>query len=180
MSAHHRRAARRERQAAELLGTERVIRGRYESAPDCKPVTLPCGVVLSPEVKTRARLPALVTKALDQAKGYGPAGSVPAAVLSATGGEPLIVLSLRTFRVIAGLDSPPCSPAQLPIAFSDLGPDESRVVEAVAARLRMGARQYGPLDVEGDRRDWRHEAAEEALDLAAYLACELLRPRKSP
>ena len=178
MSAHHRRAARRERQAAELLGTERVIRSRYESAPDCKPVTLPCGVVLSPEVKTRARLLALVTKALEQAKGYGPAGSVPAAVLSATGGKPLIVLPLRAFRIIAGLDAPAAT-AQLPITFPDLGPDESRVVEAVAARLRMGARQYGPLDLATDRRDWRHEAAEEALDLAAYLACELLRPRKT-
>lgn len=104
MTAHHRRAARRERQAAELLGTERVHRSRFESAPDCKPVTLPCGVVLSPEVKTRKALPALVTKALAQAKGYGPAGSVPVAVLSATGGEPVIVLPLRAFRVVAGLD----------------------------------------------------------------------------
>ena len=101
----YRRAARRERQAAEFLGTRRVHRSRFESAPDVEPVTLPCGLTLSCEVKTRKRLPALVTKALAQAAGYAPSGAVPAAVLSATGGEPLIVLPLRTFRTIAGLEA---------------------------------------------------------------------------
>lgn len=180
MSAQHRRAARRERQAARLLGTERVHRGRYERAPDVKPVRLPCGLVLVPEVKTRARLPALVTKALEQAKGYGPKGAVPAAVLSATGAEPLIVLPLRAFRVVAGLEGPPAEDPQTALAFPDLGEDERRVLEQIAARLRMGAGQYGALDVEGDPRDWRKEASEEALDLAVYLAAELLRRAAQP
>lgn len=59
-----------------------------------------------------------------------------------------------------------------------LGPDERRVLLAVARRLAMGQRQYGALDVAGDRRDWRKEAAEEALDASVYLACELLRERR--
>ncbi len=174
MSAH-RRAARREKQCADLLGTTRIHRSRFESAPDVEPVTLPCGVTLQPEVKTRKTLPALVTAALAQAAGYGPKGSVPAAVLSATGGEPLIVLPLRAFRVIAGLDGAPQPGPQVPLAFPDLGDDERRVLETIAARLRMGARQYGPLDIGGDARDWQREAAEELLDGCVYLACEAMR-----
>jgi hypothetical protein len=100
-----RRAARRERQAARLLGTERVrYRERFERAPDCVPVVLPCGLTLMPEVKTRERLPVLLTRALAQAAAYGPAGSIPIAVLSATGGEPVVVLSIHAFRIIASLE----------------------------------------------------------------------------
>lgn len=150
-------------------------RSRFEREPDCKPAALPCGVVLSPEIKTRKKLPALVTAALTQAKGYGPPGSVPAAVLSQTGGEPVIVLPLRAFRRIAGLDA--AEPTQLPIAFPDLGADELRVLQAIAARLSMGARQYGALAIVDDARDWRTEAAEELLDGCAYLACEAIRRR---
>lgn len=163
----HTRAARRERQAASLLGTTRIHRSRYESAPDVAPVTLPCGVVLSCEVKTRKRLPALLVAALAQAKRYAPE-AVPTAVVSATGGEPLIVLPLRAFRRIAGLDALPVPPAVL-------GTDEFRVLEAIAARLRLGRDVYGALDVDGDPRDWLREASEEALDLAVYLAAALLR-----
>ena len=172
----HRRTADRERQAAELLGTTRVKRSRYESAPDVAPVRLPCGLTLMPEVKTRRRLPKLVTGALAQAERYAPPGAIPAAVLSETGGEPMIVLALRAFRRIAGLE--PTEPtAQIPIAFPTLGPDELRVVEALAARLAMGAGHYGPLQLDVDPRDWRQEAAEELLDACAYLACALLRRR---
>ena len=169
----HRRAANRERQAASLLGTRRVHRGRYESAPDVEPVTLPCKITLQVEVKTRAKLPALVTSALAQAARYAP-GAVPAVVMSATGAEPLIALPLRAFRRIAGLEVAEADP-QTALRFPELGADELRVVETVAARLRMGARQYGPLDVQGDRRDWRQEAAEELLDGCVYLACEAMR-----
>lgn len=173
-----RRSADRERQAATLLGTERVKRSRFESAPDCKPVTLPCGVVLSPEIKTRKKLPALVRTALTQAKGYGPPGSVPAAVLSETGGEPVIVVPLRAFRLIAGIE--PTEPrTQIPIAFPDLGSDELRVLQAIAARLTMGARQYGMLSISGDARDWQKEGAEELLDGCVYLACEAIRRRST-
>lgn len=104
MSAVHARAARREREAASLLGTKRVHRSRYEKAPDVEPVPLPCGLVLSVEVKTRAKLPRLVTKALEQAEGYGVTGQVPAVVMSETGGEALIVLPLRAFVRAVGLE----------------------------------------------------------------------------
>jgi hypothetical protein len=171
MSAHV-RAARRERQAAALLGSRRVLRSRYESAPDLEPVRLPCGELLSVEVKTRKALPSLLRKALAQAAGYGPAGAVPCAVVSQTGGEPIIALPLRAFRRIAGLE--PAAPA------GPAADDESRVLEAIAARLRLGRRVYGPLDIEGDARDWRREALEEALDLAVYLAAALLRDETLP
>jgi hypothetical protein len=140
-------------------------------------VTLPCGVVLMPEVKTRKTLPALVARALTQAKGYGPPGSVPAAVLSATGEEPVIVIPLRAFRLVAGLDGHAVSEPQMGLLFPDLGADELRVLETIAGRLRFGARQYGALDVGRDRRDWRDEEAEELLDGCVYLACEAMRKR---
>jgi hypothetical protein len=64
---------------------------------------------------------------------------------------------------------------ELDEACDALGLDELRVVALVAKRLVLGRKVYGPLDVAGDRRDWRHEASEEALDCAVYLACESIR-----
>lgn len=97
MSATHRRAARREREAANALGVRRVHRSRYESAPDVEPLTLPNGVVIQAEVKTRGRLPALVRNAIAQARKYAPPGVVPLAILSETGGEAVAVVPLRAF-----------------------------------------------------------------------------------
>jgi hypothetical protein len=61
----------------------------------------------------------------------------------------------------------------------DLGPDEVRVVlhvaKHVADRLRLGARQYGALDIAADKRDWAHEASEEMADGAIYLAIDALK-----
>lgn len=105
MSATSRRSAARERQAAELLGTKRVHRSRYQRAPDVEPVVLPSGEVLSCEVKTRKRLPALLRDALAQAKRYAPSTSaVPIAVISEFGGEPIACLSLRALRRLLGLE----------------------------------------------------------------------------
>jgi hypothetical protein len=56
-----------------------------------------------------------------------------------------------------------------------LEPDAVRVLEAIRDRLRAGRRQYGDLDIATDVRDWSREAAEEAQDLAVYLAIRLLR-----
>ncbi|HSY24911.1 MAG TPA: hypothetical protein VK841_22455 [Polyangiaceae bacterium] len=64
-------------------------------------------------------------------------------------------------------------------AIADLAEDERRVLLAIAKRLSHGARLYGKLDVEGDRRDWRAEGAEELLDGCVYLACESLRKSES-
>src|SRR6185369_11387483 len=57
--------------------------------------------------------------------------------------------------------------------------DERAVLKAIDARLRMGLRQYGKLDIAKDPRRWTKEALEEALDLAVYLACALMRQEKS-
>jgi hypothetical protein len=59
--------------------------------------------------------------------------------------------------------------------LDDLNEDEARVVLTFARRISAGRDAYGPLDLARDRRDFRKEAGEEALDLAAYLAFELVR-----
>lgn len=97
------RAARREREAAAVLGSTRVHRRAGQSAPDVRAVRLESGAVLGPEVKTRARLPKLLTAALDQARGYFP-NAVALAVISETGGRALAVLDLRAFAALVGLD----------------------------------------------------------------------------
>ncbi len=168
MSAHT-RAARRERQAAELLGSKRVLRSRYESAPDVEPVMLPCGVRLVVEVKTRKTIPGLVTAALRQAAGYGARGDVAAAVLSSTGEEPVIVLPLRAFRRIAGLEVSAANDPQVALALDvELGADERRVLAYLRDRLLEGQRRYGALDLARDPRDWKRERAEECADLLIY------------
>lgn len=114
MSAVHARAARREREAASLLGSRRVHRGRYERAPDVEPVRLADGTVLVPEAKTRKALPRWLVAAVGQARGYLP-GAVPLVVLSELGGEPLAVLPLQDLARLLGLQ-PPKRGAQLPLA----------------------------------------------------------------
>ena len=72
------------------------------------------------------------------------------------------------------------SPAsELLMVLSELGDGERAVLLAIAKRLAMGRQQYGALDPAGDPRDWKREAAEEALDASVYLACELLRERRA-
>lgn len=103
MSLVSRRAARRELEAARSFGVRRTTyRLKFESAADTELVKLPCGAVLSVEVKSRKHLPKLLTRALAQAQRYEPA-AVPVVVISELGGEALVVLSLRVFREIAGL-----------------------------------------------------------------------------
>jgi hypothetical protein len=103
MSAIHKRAARRELQAARLLGVARQQRLRFESKPDLAPLLLRCGITLQCEVKTRKKLPRLLVTALAQAKRYEPE-AIPAAILSETGGQPIICLPLRDFQKIAGIE----------------------------------------------------------------------------
>lgn len=79
-----------------------MLRSRYESAPDVEPVVLPSGHTLSVEVKTRAKLPVLLTSALEQAAGYAPE-AIPCVVLSETGGTALLVLPLKAFAAIVGV-----------------------------------------------------------------------------
>jgi hypothetical protein len=60
---------------------------------------------------------------------------------------------------------------------AELGRDELRLLVLVAERLAAGRRRYGSLDIEGDARDFRNEALEEAADGLAYVACALIRGR---
>jgi hypothetical protein len=70
--------------------------------------------------------------------------------------------------------------ADLAATLALLNDDEVRVVLLIAKRLVVGRKAYGPLDIQGDRRDWGHEASEEALDCAVYLAAETLRREARP
>ena len=106
MSASSRRAADRERQAAAILGTERIKRSRFEKAADVKLVVLEDGTMLQPEIKTRKKLPTYLAKALAQAASYAPKGAVPVAVISEHGGSALVVLDARSFARIAGITKP--------------------------------------------------------------------------
>jgi hypothetical protein len=175
MSAQHARAARRERQAAELLGSKRVRRRPYERAPDVEPVKLGDGTVLVPESKTRGKLPKWIVGAVEQARGYLP-GAVPLVVLSQTGGEPLGLLPLRDLSRLLGIRTEGAE-TQLPLApqpdelqtiSRELGDVERRVLYLLAKRLLVGQRNYGRLNLATDARDWRRERAEELAGALVY------------
>lgn len=68
-------------------------------------------------------------------------------------------------------------PAQLFVDVHGLEPDAIRVVERVVERLRLGQRQYGPLVLATNPRDWKAEAVEELLDATAYLAMQSVKER---
>ena len=106
MTAASRRGKSAEERAARALGTKRIRRRHYgESAPDLEPVVLPSGAMLGPEVKSRKRLPRLVTGALDQACRYFGTRAIPVAVLFQKGAQKGIVcLDLDTFARLVGLD----------------------------------------------------------------------------
>ena len=58
--------------------------------------------------------------------------------------------------------------ARLAAIVSELGADEVRVLEALAARLLEGQRAYGRLDLRHDARDWRKERGQELADALIY------------
>lgn len=62
--------------------------------------------------------------------------------------------------------------SELASVWTKLGPMERQVIVHVAERLLMGQGAYGPLY--SRKKNWRKEAAEEALDGVVYSACELI------
>lgn len=101
-----RRAARREREAAAVLGSTRVHRARGERAPDVEPIRFGDGTVVAvPEVKTRATLPKWLKKALEQARGYHE-DAIPLVVLSETGGPAIAVIPLTDLATLVGIRAP--------------------------------------------------------------------------
>jgi len=106
MKGAHRRAADRERQAANILGIKRIAhRPTFVSMPDLEPIRFENGMVLQPEVATRARLPALLKKKVAQARKYSP-DAVPLVVISERGGDPYAFLPLVRFAELVGLREP--------------------------------------------------------------------------
>lgn len=99
----------REREAARVLGGRRIPRAYGRSAPDLEPLVLPSGETIICEVKNRARLPRLLTDALQQAARYLPSAT-PVAVVSQRGGAALAVLTLRDFARLVGVVVPTLKP----------------------------------------------------------------------
>jgi len=59
--------------------------------------------------------------------------------------------------------------------------DEVRVIHAILRRVHRARREYGPLRLGTDARDFRHEAACEAFDAMFYVAIEdVRRQRQEP
>jgi hypothetical protein len=56
--------------------------------------------------------------------------------------------------------------------------DDVRILDCLRQRLELGHAEYGGFNVEREQRDWWHEASEEALDCAVYLAARLVRGRE--
>jgi hypothetical protein len=59
-----------------------------------------------------------------------------------------------------------------------LSDDELHVLLTIAVRAWVGQSNYGCLQLASDRRDFRHEALEEACDATFYLAAALLSAQK--
>ena len=64
-------------------------------------------------------------------------------------------------------------------ALEHLPPDECEIVtraaEMVAEGAGIGLGSYGPLRLDRDKRDFRHEAEQEVRDLLFYLIADNLR-----
>jgi hypothetical protein len=69
--------------------------------------------------------------------------------------------------------------ADLAAVARRLSDDELRVLLTIAVRAWIGQSRYGCPRLAGDRRDFRGEAFEEAVDAAFYIAAALLRPRSA-
>lgn len=55
--------------------------------------------------------------------------------------------------------------------WEKLGEGERNILMTFLMRLYAGQRKFGPLT--RDKKDWKYESIEEALDLAVYLSCAL-------
>jgi hypothetical protein len=97
------RGTRLERRTARILGSQRITRARGKSAPDVCAVLDRAGEQYQPECKSgMRRLPAVVRKALAQARRYTP-DAVPVAVVSDVGGEAVACLPLDAFARLLGV-----------------------------------------------------------------------------
>ena len=72
------------------------------------------------------------------------------------------------------------TPQELERMIARLGHEERDVAVTIVQRLVRGREQYGELRLAIDQRDFRQEAAEEALDLAVYAAMLVRRLANPP
>jgi len=90
---------------------------KRESVPDTEPVRLASGRLLQPEVKSRARLPKLLTDALAQARRYAPTAE-PVAVFYERGSRRgIVVLDAELFTELVGIRDDRAA-AQLSLALT--------------------------------------------------------------
>jgi len=82
---------------------------------------------------------------------------------------------------LPGCENDPCTPIlkELVEYCGDLNADELRVVTAVAERMSRGRKEYGPLDLSIDIRNFKHEGAQELLDFVAYEIMQRLKENRS-
>lgn len=76
--------------------------------------------------------------------------------------------------------SEPVAAPSLDEILAQLEPDAKRVIAFIGARLLIGQRQYGRLEIAKDKRDWRKERDEEAADLLFYVAAAMLKRDLTP
>ncbi len=56
-------------------------------------------------------------------------------------------------------------------SMQDIGPNASEMLQKIAERLSVGAKQYGDWN---EKKDWKRETIEEHLDATVYLTRALL------
>ena len=104
MSIEQARAASRERKAAKIFGTTRVVRKAKGRLPDAIPFELKTGECVQLEVKNgMKRCPRVLVKALDQAKAYTPE-AIPIAVFSDVGGTDIACVAAKDLARWMGIE----------------------------------------------------------------------------
>lgn len=98
-----RRAAAHERDVARAIGSRRTATiGSRRSEADVAPIVVR-GMRLAIEAKLRGRLPALITRGLEQARSYA-RGAVPVVVAREIGGRAIVCMDLAAWCELVGLD----------------------------------------------------------------------------
>lgn len=66
----------------------------------------------------------------------------------------------------------------LALRYERLNDDEREVIREVIEGLERGREVYGPLDIDGDARDFEVEALQEHRDAVVYLTVETIARRR--
>lgn len=122
-----------ERKTAKELGTKRVHRSHFGTAPDVEPIPLADGRRVVVECKSRKALPKLLSDAMSQCQGYSTTSDVPAVVFEEPGRQPFLVLSLADFRSIIE-----CAKKEASKPRRELSSSESESVQRFEDAIRSG------------------------------------------